>query len=99
MEKTTIASWSAQPIPQQSHGARRDLTSANGTVPAAILDWSDRKRITATALAWIGVTQGEHRYAPLRHSPGATPGTTEDRGLAVDRSGASSSSPIARREP
>src|SRR5215207_9559117 len=25
---------------------------------------------------------GEHRYAPQRHSPGARPGATDDRGLA-----------------
>ena len=48
-------------------------------------DYGERKRITASALAWIDITQGEHRFTPHRHSPGAKPGTTQDRGLSIDR--------------
>ena len=34
----------------------------------------------------MGVTHGEHRFAPQRRSPaGAKPGTVQDRGLAIDR--------------
>jgi hypothetical protein len=48
-------------------------------------DYGERKRITASALAWIDITQGEHRFTPQRRSPGAKPGTTQDRGLSIDR--------------
>jgi hypothetical protein len=48
-------------------------------------DWGERKRNTASALIWTHATQGEHLYAPHRHSPDAQPGSVADRGLAIDR--------------
>jgi hypothetical protein len=49
-------------------------------------DYGDRKRNSASALIWIKLTHGEHRFAPHRQSPTACqPGSTDDWGLAIDR--------------
>jgi hypothetical protein len=49
-------------------------------------DLGDRKRNSASALVWTTVTSGEHLFAPHRASPpGFRPGSTEDRGLSIDR--------------
>jgi len=48
-------------------------------------NWDERKRMTASALIWIRVTQGEHLFTPHRYSPGAPPGSPDDQGLAIDR--------------
>lgn len=48
-------------------------------------DWGERKRNTASAMVWTHATQGEHLFAPHRHSPGAKLGTVADRGLSIDR--------------
>jgi hypothetical protein len=46
----------------------------------------NRQRNIVSALIWVMVTQGEHRFAPHRRSPdGYRPGTPEDRGLDIDR--------------
>jgi hypothetical protein len=48
-------------------------------------DWGERKHNTASALVWVHATQGEHLFAPHRHSPDARPGSVDDRGLSIDR--------------
>ncbi|GAA0929451.1 TniQ family protein [Virgisporangium aurantiacum] len=82
--RRVMATWTINTDLWHTISAELQRTQRGAQVPHS--DWSDRKRITATALAWIEVTQGEHRYAPQRHhSPGAIPGTTTDRGLSIDR--------------
>lgn len=76
--RTALADWLI-PDPDWQHIAaqlrRRDRA-----------DYGERKRNTASALIWTKITQGEHLFAPHRQSPpGYRPGSTQDRGLSIDR--------------
>jgi hypothetical protein len=78
-----METWTINPELWRSITAQ--LRRAESTSQRLHCDYSDRKRITASAFVWIDVTRGEHRFAPQRRSPGAIPGSTQDRGLAIDR--------------
>ncbi len=83
--RTALASWRIptddwQQITDQLRRRDRHLR------PFDRSDYGERKRNSASALIWIKLTGGEHRFAPHRKSPTEyRPGSVEDWGLAIDR--------------
>src|SRR6266545_3128353 len=83
--RTALASWRIptddwQQITDQLRRRDRHLR------PFDRSDYGERKRKSASALIWIKLTGGEHRFAPHRKSPTEyRPGSVEDWGLAIDR--------------
>jgi hypothetical protein len=81
--RKALAQWTL-PAADWDHVARR-LQKTGDPQHRRHIRWDDRKRRTASALIWLRVTHGEHRFAPQRRSPGARPGSTAGQGLSIDR--------------
>jgi hypothetical protein len=81
--RRAFADWTIEPADWQA--IIDELREASNSTQRRLIDWGERKRNTASALVWIHATQAEHLFAPHRHSPGARPGSVQDRGLSIDR--------------
>jgi hypothetical protein len=81
--RRTLADWRIPPSDWQHTVEQLQRTS--NTTQQQRSDWGERKHNTASALVWVHATQGEHLFAPHRHSPNARPGSVDDRGLSIDR--------------
>jgi len=81
--RTALAAWCIKPADWRA--IVKGIRGRENRLQREHTNWDERKRATASALIWIRVTQGEHLHAPHRHSPGATPGSPDDQGLAIDR--------------